>query len=558
MDTGEAIELAPRVWWVGSIFPKNELKCHVYLVEQGDQSVLIDPGSALVTDEVIRKIESVVGLRNVRWLVCSHADPDVIGAVGAMVAHGLHPQATIVTHRRDESLIIHSGTALPYWRIEDNHWRLELEDRTLRFVFTPYLHFAGAFVTFDETSGTLFSSSLFSGFARDQPLVATSETCFDAIRSLHELYMPSREILAHAIHQLRQLPLQQIAPQHGQIIPQRLIVPIMDQLETLECGVYLLSRDDPGLAFLLEANRTIHDVVDTLVREQRFSAVGSYLDDLARRTLESNYLEMWARADGTLWHFDQSDDFEGHPGEAPSDVRSVLDGQKLPPGLRMIWPLTSPSSGQIEGAAVLGFRKTPEFDEPTLAVLAQITSLVEVGLEREVLRRSADLDRAAWHERAIRDALTGLYNRVSLGESFARVLAGDDRNETPQMAILMIDIDHFKNVNDTFSHVMGDRVIQHAAQAIAESIRPNDLVFRFGGEEFLVLLSHINDETALTVAERLRARMAEPVTERPTVTASVGIALRRRGEEQESLIARADQALYRAKTGGRDRVVSDL
>ena len=77
MDTAGPVELAPRVWWVGSLLPGDDFQCHVYLVEQGDQSVLIDPGSALTADEVIRKVDAVVGLANVRWLVCSHCDPDI-------------------------------------------------------------------------------------------------------------------------------------------------------------------------------------------------------------------------------------------------------------------------------------------------------------------------------------------------------------------------------------------------------------------------------------------------------------------------------------------------
>lgn len=96
------------------MIPDDRFQCHAYLIEQGDQSVLIDPGSALIGDEIIRKIESITPLHNVRWLVCSHADPDIIGALPALVARGLHPEAHIATFWRDEALIIHSGTPLPF------------------------------------------------------------------------------------------------------------------------------------------------------------------------------------------------------------------------------------------------------------------------------------------------------------------------------------------------------------------------------------------------------------------------------------------------------------
>jgi diguanylate cyclase (GGDEF)-like protein len=554
INISEAVEIAPRVWWVSTLLVGDKFQCHVYLIEQGDQSVLIDPGSALTADEVIRKVDSVIGLENVRWLVCSHQDPDIIGALPALVARGLHPEAAIVTHWRDEDMIRDSGTPLKYWRIEEHDWRLELEDRTLQFVFTPYLHFADAFVTFDEVSGTLFSSDLFGGFTDDRSLFATSVAYFDSIRAFHEHYMPSREILAHALEQLRELPIRRIAPQHGQVIPEDLIVPIMDLLEKLECGIYLLAREDPGLAFLLAANRAIHDVVDALVREEQFSAVTAQLAELAQQSLGAQYLELWAATGDTLLQFEQGDGFAGHRADPPADVQGVLRGAPAPESARLILALTSPASNQMDGAVVLGFRERPNLGKPALAVVGQIAGLVEVGLEREVLRRSADLERAAWHERAIHDPLTGLYNRVLLSDSARRIFALDDRNEMAQVAALMIDIDLFKRVNDTFGHATGDRVLQYVAQAITQSVRPSDLVFRYGGEEFLVLLPDVDGITALAAAKRIRTRIAHPAKECPDVTASVGVARRHANEDCEALVARADLALYKAKSNGRDRV----
>jgi hypothetical protein len=90
-------------------------------------------------------------------------------------------------------------------------------------VFTPYLHFPGAFTTFDELTGTLFSSDLFGGFTNDDELVAADMSYFEDIRPFHEHYMPSREILAHGMEDLETLPLELIAPQHGKIIPKPLI-----------------------------------------------------------------------------------------------------------------------------------------------------------------------------------------------------------------------------------------------------------------------------------------------------------------------------------------------
>jgi hypothetical protein len=231
---------------------------------------------------------------------------------------------------------------------------------------------------------------------------------FEEMRAFHEHYMPSREIVVHALDQLRELPIRQIAPQHGRVIPENLIAPITDELAHLECGIHLLARNDPGLAFLLEANRTIHDVLDTLVGEPKFAA-------------------------------------------------AVLAGEEPEPSDRLLMPLTSPASGRVVAVAVLEFLDRPELDEPSRAALQQIADLVEVGMEREVLRRVGDFERSRLYEQAVHDPLTGLHNRLSLDDATARICATDDRGSAPKVAALMIDIDHFKRVNDTYGHPVGDR-----------------------------------------------------------------------------------------------------
>ncbi|MGA3351690.1 MAG: diguanylate cyclase [Acidimicrobiales bacterium] len=555
LDTSRAIELAPRVWWVGALLPGDPFQCHVYLIEQGDQSVLIDPGSALTAAEVVRKIDDVVGVHNLRWLVCSHSDPDIISALPTLVARGLHPEVAIVTHWRDKALIRHLGVDLPYWLVEENGWKLQLEDRSLRFVFTPYAHFAGAFCSFDEESGTLFSADLFGGFAEnDHCLYATSMAYFEQMRAFHEHYMPSGEILAHALVEIRRLPVRLIAPQHGLVIPEDLVMPIVDELAKLECGIYLLAREDPGLSFLLMANRTLHDLVQTLVREPEFSLAVAHLDDMVERLLGAQRLELWARTGSTVLLFDQKNAFAGQVGDPPPEVVEVLAGGDPVPGPRLVLPLRPPASSAVTGVAVLEFSDTPALDEPTLALVEEICRLVEVGLERELFRRAANIDRDAFYEQAIHDPLTGLYNRQYLDDAARRLCALDDRSPRPAVAVLMVDLDDFKAVNDKFGHAVGDQVLQHVARSIGAGSRRGDIVVRHGGEEFVVVLAGVDLAIAQSVAERIRESVAAPGGERPSVTASVGVALRKQGERFDDLVERADRAMYMAKAAGRDRL----
>lgn len=553
-----AVELAPRVWWVGAPLEGDRFQCHVYLIEQGDQSVLIDPGSALAVDAVTAKIASVVGLDRIRWLVCSHSDPDIVGAIPGLLARGLNPAATIVTHWRDAALLRHLDYRLDTWRPEEHGWTLELEDRSLQFVFTPYAHFAGAFCTFDPESGVLFSSDLFGGFSRGDSLVATSLECLDGIRPFHEHYMPGVEALAHAIDQLRDLPIRLIAPQHGWLLPASLIQPVMDDLRSLECGLYLMARDDPGLAFLFKARRALQETTDAVMSEQSFEAVAERLAETAREQFGAESVDFWARAGETLVRFDAIDSYAGRTEVPPADVIAGFgEGCPSQHGDRVIVPLRAGGSGRATGVAALHTHVGLVLDDRALELLARIGELVAVALSRHSVRYLADRDRAELYRQATHDALTGLHNRAYLQDLADRACARDDRNATPSIAVVMLDIDYFKRVNDTFGHPAGDRVLAQVATVLENTVRACDMAVRYGGEEFLVLLADVGVEDAVHISERLRVEIEHATSSgpNPPVTVSAGLALRCPGERFEGLVTRADRALYRAKAAGRNNVV---
>ncbi|TBR09158.1 MAG: GGDEF domain-containing protein [Lysobacter sp.] len=155
-----------------------------------------------------------------------------------------------------------------------------------------------------------------------------------------------------------------------------------------------------------------------------------------------------------------------------------------------------------------------------------------------------------------RDPMTGLFNRRSLFEHGAREQARAERYGTP-LAFVLLDIDDFKTVNDTFGHATGDDVICQTAARVACALRDVDAAFRLGGEEFLILLPCTGLDAAVAVAERLRAEIAQVPMEAiaRSITASFGVTELARGHEDwESAMRRADVALYRAKDEGRNRV----
>lgn len=152
-----------------------------------------------------------------------------------------------------------------------------------------------------------------------------------------------------------------------------------------------------------------------------------------------------------------------------------------------------------------------------------------------------------------RDSLTGLHNRTALDEQLVTEIDRALRHGSP-LSIIMIDLDHFKSVNDQKGHLMGDRVLVTIAGLLKTATRSVDTVGRWGGEEFLILCPDANAAQALAIAERICATTrAFGFPTGWTHTVSAGVADLRPGESQDSLLQRADAALYRAKNGGRDR-----
>jgi diguanylate cyclase len=162
------------------------------------------------------------------------------------------------------------------------------------------------------------------------------------------------------------------------------------------------------------------------------------------------------------------------------------------------------------------------------------------------------------------DPLTGLANRKLLNETLA-TLTEEAAKEKTTLSLLLTDIDHFKRFNDEHGHLIGDEVLKFVAKKIKDLVKGGDLVARFGGEEFAVILPGTSLENARIVAENIRGFFAKTSLKTKTtsmtlgnITVSIGISALRTGESLEALIQRADQALYQAKNAGRNRIVDEL
>jgi diguanylate cyclase (GGDEF)-like protein len=199
------------------------------------------------------------------------------------------------------------------------------------------------------------------------------------------------------------------------------------------------------------------------------------------------------------------------------------------------------SDGQQDAAWKELCREAEDILRPTLQLATQIA-----GAYDAIRQQSASL---MTFTEVRTDPLTGVNNRRGLDDALNTQLAMMTRYDSI-FSVVMLDIDHFKRVNDREGHLHGDRVLQELARLFDECVRETDLVGRYGGEEFVIVMPQTDLAGACVFAERLRSQVAD----RLPVTISGGVAAAREGDSAETLLARADAAMYGAKAAGRNLV----
>jgi len=206
-----------------------------------------------------------------------------------------------------------------------------------------------------------------------------------------------------------------------------------------------------------------------------------------------------------------------------------------------------------EDLGMISFSRRMRFEEEELLSIENLMSCLLYPLRNGL----------KYHEALIAastDPLTGTGNRKALNEALNHEINLAQRNDTP-LSVVMFDFDHFKNINDGYGHQFGDKVLKEIIQEVKQAIRKTDLLFRYGGEEFMLLLHKTSLTNAAAVADKIRERIANKVInfeqQAINVSVSMGAATLHEGDITSTLIERADDALYHAKDLGRNRVCTE-
>jgi diguanylate cyclase (GGDEF)-like protein len=290
-------------------------------------------------------------------------------------------------------------------------------------------------------------------------------------------------------------------------------------------------------------------------------------DDPADRKLVRTYLQRMTGREIVLLEAGHTEEIQNALDKGRIDL--VLMDNQMPGKSGMEW-LAEIAKKQLAPVVMLTGSGTEEiaaqaFQEGAVGYLPKsslsfdkLSNIIDAALDEWTRLQQAKADNEKLERLATFDSLTGLYNRRAILGKLRELINLANRYKE-DFSLSMLDIDHFKKVNDRYGHLTGDEVLEKIATLIRRNIRDTDIVGRYGGEEFIIILPKTDLSSSWIVAERLRtiiekAEMKDSAGNVFAITVSQGLAGWERDEDATSLISRADEALYKAKGKGRNRV----
>ncbi|WP_456325340.1 oxygen-binding di-iron domain-containing protein [Desulfonauticus submarinus] len=578
MDWSQPIELAEDIFWVGAKIPEDMFQCHVYLLRQGNESVLFDPGSLLTFEETLKKIRSLIDPHQVKYFICHHQDPDITACISQYEKLFPREDRLVVTHWRTQMLLKHYNWKANFYLVDEHDWCLKLcTGRILKFIFTPYVHFAGNICTYDPKTKVLFSSDIFGGMVSKDTIFIENQSYFEDIKIFHEHYMPSKETLIYALNEISQLDLNLIAPQHGYILSRQWIPLILDYLKDIECGFFKFSKNTKDIGLLSKITNFFHETITALIDYNSFENILTHFQHLLFQFFEINFFAVLAFTEleyifyrpGTkrkkyLIHRDKSSKLEDLSKRLEKEEFLLIGTEELTPYVQtkdcqqyIVLPLFL--AHKKLGLAFLGFKDKPSSIVKEKKFLQKFSAILTHLLSKEINIIQAEKEKEEFYNLAVKDQLTGLYNRFYLNMQMKELISNVIRYNIP-LSIILFDIDHFKKVNDTYGHFIGDKILKSLAKFLKNSLRYGDTIIRYGGEEFLLILPYTYQKDACDIANKLRRKVEQQHFKinrlELNITISAGIAFwKSKKKSFEELICQADKNLYKAKKNGRNCVV---
>lgn len=533
---GKRTEIADGIYWVGFNEDAIGLQCNPYLLVDHDEAVLFDPGSVLDFEYVLENVKSIIPIEKINYVVLHHQDPDFCSSVPLFEKAGA--QFTVVTTWRTQTLVKYYGIQSKYYIMDVNDFKLRLSSgRELQFVPTPYLHFAGAVVTYDKQTKTLLSSDLFGGFSNNGELYA-SKDYIEKVKAFHEHYMPSNDILRPVMELLLLMDIRMIAPQHGSIIRQD-IPKYIKALRDLECGTFMKSvtknlKESGGYAgiseLILKRYATIYS------REELVEAISDLDLVLKDGTTE---IEDYSYSGAELWD-------------------KLFERIYLNKGLNwllVIEPLVHKLAKEYEVPLPQIYQSQIKSTQQASLLLQE--EVLELKQINERLNQSIEQTQG----RILTCPVTSLYNETFFKEYLKNELENNTVfQDTSNACLAIIGLDNMASFRYAYGDGEADNLLRAVAYLLKDIESDHRMLFRLQGDQFAYIMPHITKEDALIRAETIRntIQVSEKFIDEATV--SIGIVSQDEVEKRERGLAMLRTALSRfriAKSKGGNIVCSD-
>lgn len=542
------VEIATGIFWVGAgdEATASPMNCNPYLIVDGEEAVLIDPGSPLDFESVLANVRKLVTLEQLRYIVLQHQDPDLCASTPLLEQQGF--QGEIVTHWRTVLLVRFYGIKSRFYIVNEHEWQLTFgQDRKLDFVATPYLHFPGAISTYDSASKVLFTSDLFGAFAQEVPLYADewkNQSYVDAMCNFHEHYMPSNRILRPVMEKFSKMDIAMLAPQHGSII-RRDIPGHIAALRELDCGFFLapiqheLSAVDGYTRIATRVLKRFYSIYSVEQMSQILAAGGIKIDT------ETGVITDFNCSGRELW--------EG--------IFQLVYERNGSESLLIIEPLVRKLSEEYSLELPRIFQSIVyQQEQKNLQILQE---------NRRLLEDSTKLTEklAAASENLLRCPITQLRNEQVLLQYLDFQFQSYSQIQSAGTA-LFIGVDKMNRINLQFGSAVGNEVLRTIACLIDEAIDGPHALFKAEGPVFACCVPGGIKEGALRQAEAIRSSIeqSDKMIERLTVSlVAVDLSdfIRRQHPESEGFAqavlaaARTQLGILRLKGGNRMRVCDE-
>lgn len=481
-------KFSDEIFCVGDTSLFNGIDCNPYLLVDGDEAVLIDPGSPLDFEMVFENISSIIPLDKIKYVILHHNDADFCAAVPLLEKKGMKFQ--IVTTWKTMNMVQFFGIKSEYYLIEEHENKLTLSSgRILEFINTPYLHFAGAFNTYDTKSKVLFSSDLFGALSYNHSVYA-DESYMPKMLTFHEHYMPSNTVLRPIMDLLLTYDISAILPQHGSIINKD-VKKYMYALRTLECGI-LLTPIKKNLMASGGYIMLLNEVLD------RYLAL--FLHDVVH--------EVFAKL--TVLTFNEEHRISGYEGP-PIDA----------------WNSTFVEINKLKGITWITviepfIRKlSATYDIPLPDVFhSMIETAHYANAQLTEANRELDQTIKIVQERLIKCPITGLYNEVFLKSLLLKELDSEDWRELGMLAL--VNIDDFSKFKFQFGENSDKDVLINLAYMLEEDFGSHS-VFRLESTDFGIYGKGYSKEDFVDELERFRIDVSNSDAFLTPITVSIGV-----------------------------------